>query len=166
MSQDVEKYRTWIRGRIRGASAYIYFLGKGIIQELGKEKGTALIVRQMEEMGFNGGKQIRKAFEGQGLDNSLRSFFRMRDSGESVYDFAWVRSIKKSADDERVVEYSYCPVAEGFKMMGEEAVEIGELFCNHIDNAIIQAYNPEYECKRESSLNLDGLCRLHWKNKQ
>jgi len=166
MSQDVEKYRRWVRGANNSFSEAIYFLGKGIIQALGKEKGTALILKQVKEMCFNWGIQSRKAFEHQGLDNSLQSYFRAFDSGESNVAFAWVFSVKKSVDDEKVIEYSYCPIAEGFKGLGEEAVEIGELFCNHADNALMQGYNPDYECKRESSLNLDGLCRLQWKKKQ
>jgi hypothetical protein len=166
MSQDVEKHRRWIRESEHRRSTMLYYLSKGIIEELGKEKGTAFIVKQIEEMGINSGKETRKAFENQGMDNRFRNFFRMADSGDIVYSFAWVGSTKKSADDKRVVEYSYCPIAEGYKKLGDEAVKIGELFCNHIDNAIIQGYNPDYECKRESSLNLNGLCRLHWKKRQ
>ena len=166
MSQDVEKYRRWVRGANNSFSEAIYFLGKGIIQALGKEKGRALILRQFEEMCFNWGTQSKEGFTRQGLDNNLRNYFRPFDSGDGSVAFAWVYSVKKSADDERIIEYSYCPIAEGFKGLGEEAVEIGELFCNHADNTLIQAYNPDYECKRESSLNLDGLCRLHWKKKQ
>jgi len=162
MSQDVEKYRRWIRDGANGRSASIYYLGKALIQELGEEKGTALIVKQIEEMGHSTGRAFRKADESQDLDNSFKNFFRITDSGESVYDFAWVGVPIKSSDTERVREFTYCPIAEGFKSLGEEAVKIGELFCNHIDNAIIQEYNPDYECKRESSLNLGGLCRLHW----
>jgi L-2-amino-thiazoline-4-carboxylic acid hydrolase len=154
MSQDVEKHRKWIRNSERGRSTVLYNLGK------------ALIIKQIEEMGRSTGKVMRKAVEGQGLNNSFRNYFIESDSGNSVYDFAWTRSIKKSNDAERVVEFSYCPIAEGYKSLGEEAVKIGELFCNHIDNAIIQGYNPDYECKRESSLNLNGLCRLHWKKIQ
>lgn len=166
MSQDVEKYRRWVRGANNSFSEGFCFLGKGMIEALGKEKGKALILRQVEELCFNWGTQSRKAFERQGLDNSLKNYFGPFDSGEGSVAFAWVFDVKKSADDERIIEYSYCPIAEGFKGLGDEAVEIGELFCNHADNALMQGYNPEYECKRESSLNLDGLCRLHWKRKQ
>ena len=166
MSQNVEKHRTWIRESEHGRSAGIYYLGKAIIKELGEEKGAALIVKQIEEMGHDSGIETRKAYAGQGLDNSFKNYFRVVDSGDIVYSFAWVGGLKKSADDEKVFEWSYCPIAEGFRRMGEEAVKIGELFCNHIDNADIEGYNPDYECKRESSLNLDGLCRLHFKRKQ
>ena len=166
MSQDVEKYRRWVRADNREYASGIYFLGKGIIQEMGKEKGASLIARQIEEMCINSGIWARKALERQGLDNSLKNYFRSFGSGDSVINFAWVYSIKKFVDNEIVVEYSYCPIAEGFKRLGQDAVEIGELHCNHADNAVMQGYNPDFECKRESSLNLDGLCRLHWKKKQ
>lgn len=166
MSHDVEKYRRWIRGYLREYASGIYFLGKGIIEELGKEKGAALIVRQMEEMCINSGMRSREDLEGQGLDNSLKNYFRGFGSSDHYIDFAWVYNIKKFVDDEKVIEYTYCPIAEGFKRLGQEAVGIGELHCEHADNAIMQGYNPDYECKRESSLNLDGLCRLHWKKKQ
>ena len=166
MSQDVEKYRWWIREFNHEYANGIYFLGKGIIQELGKEKGAALIVRQIEEMCIDSGIQSRKALERQGLDNSLKNYFRAFGSGDSVINFAWVYNIKEFVNSEIVIEYSYCPIAEGFKRLGQEAVEIGELHCNYADNAIMVGYNPNYECKRESSLNLDGLCRLHWRKKQ
>ena len=164
MSQDIEMYRNWIREREAERAVGIYYLGKAIIQELGEEKGAALIVKQMEEMGHHFGKETRKANKRLGLDNSFRSYFSI-NSGNSVYDFAWVGDTKKSDSEEVVVEFSYCPNAEQFKKFGEEGVKIGELFCNHIDNADIQGFNPDFECKRESSLNLNGLCRLHFKKK-
>jgi hypothetical protein len=160
MSQDVEMYRRWIREREYQRSNALYYLGKAIIQELGEEKGTALIVRQIEEMGRDSGIETRKTNKSQGLDNSFKNY-----AGDAVYDFAWVGDSKLSTSDEAVVEFSYCPIAEQFKKLGKEAVKIGELFCNHIDDADVQGYNPDYECKRESSLNLDGLCRLHFRKK-
>jgi hypothetical protein len=37
------------------------------------------------------------------------------DAGTVVYNFAWVSSTQKSTSDERVREFSYCPITEGFK---------------------------------------------------
>jgi len=166
MSQDIEKHRKWVRESEFGRSRGIYYLGKGIIEELGEEQGAKLIVKQIEEMGHDSGKAIRKTFESQGKENNFLNYSNKTDPSNSVYNFAWVGSIKKSTDSERVVEYSYCPIAEGFKILGEDATKVGELFCNNIDNAIIQGYNPDFECRRESSLNLDGLCRLHFMKKR
>lgn len=75
MSQDVEKYRRWIREGASGRSAIIYYLGKALIQELGEEKGTAVIIKQIEEMGHNTGMGIQKSYNSRGLDNSLENFF-------------------------------------------------------------------------------------------
>jgi len=72
----------------------LFYLGKALIQELGEENGTAFIVKQIEEMGFNSGKETRKAYESQGLDNCFRNFFMMADSGDIVCSFAWVGSPK------------------------------------------------------------------------
>ncbi len=69
MSQDVEKHRKWIRESEHSRSTMLYFLSKGIIEELGMKKETALIVKQIEEMGFNSGKETRKTLENQGMDN-------------------------------------------------------------------------------------------------
>ena len=165
MSQDLEKYRKWIRESEYGRSKGIFYLAKGIIEELGEEKGTALVIEQVMEMGRFTGERRRKAFEDKGLENSFRNISNRADPEKSVYSFAWVGGPVSSSDEERVVEWSYCPIAEGFKVFGESGVKIGELYCNNIDNAIIQGFNPDYECVRESSLNLDGLCRLHFKLK-
>jgi hypothetical protein len=82
-----------------------------------------------------------------------------------VYAVAWKGGPKEVSANDWVVEWSYCPIAEGFKHLGEEAEKIGEIFCTHVDNASMETYNPRYECVRESSLNRDGLCRLHFKLK-
>jgi len=165
MDQDVEKYRRWIRVGANIRSASIFYLAKGIIDKLGDE-GTALVVEQIKEMGRNSGKRMRQSFEKQGLDNSFKNYSDRVSSDDIVYRFAWEGSTPVETDEERVVEYTYCPIAEGFKMLGAEGVKVGELFCNNIDDAVIQAYNPEFECVRKSSLNRDGLCRLHFKKKQ
>jgi hypothetical protein len=167
MSQEVEKHRNWIQGSFRDFfSPSIYYLGKALIQELGEEKGTALIIKQMEEYGRSMGEATRKTFENQGVETSLDNYFTETYPETSMYYFAWKGGVKKIAKDEWVEEWSYCPVAEGFKALGEEGVRIGELFCDYIDNAVVREFNPDYEYVRESSLNLNGVCRLHAKKKQ
>jgi len=165
MSQDIEKYRTWVRqGQHRRASG-IYFMAKGIIEELGEEKGKELIIKQVYDMGNSFGAARKKMEAGQSHDNEIKHYFNRSMDPDNVYAFAWVGETVSRSEDERVVEWQYCPIAEGFKNYGEDGVKIGELFCEHIDNAVAQGYNSDYMCVRESSLNLDGLCRLHFKKK-
>ena len=166
MSKDIEKYRNWIRQSQNSRSAGIYYMGKALIQELGEEKGTEMIIKQTEEMGHGYGTAMRKADESQGKDNDIKHFFDRQASLGNMYAFAWEGGTKSRSEDDWVVEWSYCPIAEGFKNYGELGVRVGELFCEHIDNALAQGYNSDYECVRESSLNHNGLCTLHFKKKQ
>jgi hypothetical protein len=167
MSQETEKHRNWVQGSFANFfSPSIYFLGKALIQELGEEKGTTLIIKQMEEWGKNMGEENRKTFESQGIETSLDNYFRETYPETGMYYYAWRGGVKKLGVDDWVEEWSYCPVAEGFKNLGEEAVKIGELFCDCIDNAVVREFNPSYEYVRESSLNRDGVCRLHARKKK
>ena len=111
------------------------------------------------------GKQTKEYFASQGRENSLEEFRRDSFAESSIYTFAWTGEVKESVEHEAIVEWTVCPIADGFKAYGEEGVEIGELFCHHIDNAIISGFNPDYICVRESSIYKTGLCRLHMKLK-
>ena len=165
MSQDVEKYRTWVRQGQHSRSAAFYYLGKAILEELGEEKGTDLIIKQVKEMGKASGLNRRRILESKGLDNSLENYSASEKTFSNMVSFAWESKVKKRTPDEVIRDFSYCPIAEGFKNFGDEGVKIGELFCMYIDDAVVQTYNPDYMCERESSLNLDGVCRLHFKKK-
>ena len=165
MSQDIEKYRTWVRQGQHSRSAAFYYLSKAILDELGEEKGTEVIIKQVKEMGKASGLNRRKILENKGLDNSLENYQESAKTFSDMVSFAWESEVKKRTPDEAIRDFTHCPIAEGFKNYGEEGIKIGELFCKYIDDAVIQAYNPDYICERESSLNIDGVCRLHFKLK-
>ena len=151
----------WSRARANECTAR----AKTLIEELGEEKGKELFIKQVYKMGKNMGEQDRKYIASQGKEANLDEWFEGLDES-SIFSFAWKYGKKDISKDEVVVEYLQCPFAEGFKAYGSEGVEIGEWFCENIDNALTQGYNPKYEGVRESSLNKDGLCRLHWKLKE
>ena len=140
-------------------------MAKGIIEELGEEKGKELIIEQVYAMGNSFGTDRKNALQKQGLDNNVKRFFDPSSQTDTVIAFAWKGETVSQSEEHIVKEFTYCPIAEGFKNYGKDGVKIGELFCEHIDNAVAQAYNSDIECIRESSLNLDGLCRLHFKLK-
>ena len=166
MSQDIKKYRNWVRQGHQSRSAAFYYLGKAILEELGEEKGTEIIIKQVKEMGKASGLNRRITLENKGLENSLENYSASAKAFSDVVSFAWESEVKKRTPVEIIREFTYCPIAEGFKNLGEEGVKIGELFCKYIDDAVVQEYNPDYVCERESSLNLEGLCTLHFKKKQ
>ena len=162
-SFEFEQVRRWIREKEHGRATGIYYMAQGILQELGEEEGTKLIVQQVRKMGNKMGESMRKRLESMGLENSLENRVKLVESADNSTTIAWDRVSLDVSEDEFVVKFSYCPIAYGFKQHGEEGVKIGELFCSNIDDAVSQGYNPKLSCVRESSLNLDGVCTLHFK---
>ena len=160
-----QKVRDWIREREFGRADSVFFLAQGILDEMGEEAGVELIVKQIRKMGAKIGKSIRIGMERKGLDNSLENRVKLIESSENSTNIAWDRMSLDVKGDEFVVKYTYCPIAEGFQRNREEGVKIGELFCANIDDAVSRGYNPNLSCVRETSLNIDGVCTLHFRMK-
>jgi hypothetical protein len=165
MTQSEDTYLGWVKGAYFMTSRSLYYMAKGLIEELGEKKGKEIFVEQIKKMGEDMGKQTRDYHDSLGKDLTMEEFLRDGFSDSSVYMHAWDGDLKTLTKHEAIVDFIGCPYAEGFKALGAEGVEIGELYCNNIDDAITQAYNPKYECVRPSSLNKDGKCTLHWKLK-
>ena len=60
MSQDIKKYRNWIRTSEHARSRAIYFIGIAILEELGEKAGSVRIIKQVEEMGKYFGNRMKK----------------------------------------------------------------------------------------------------------
>ena len=140
-------------------------MAKGMIEELGEKKGKELFIKQIYEMRNHMGKQAREYHASQGREHTIEEFVKDGFTDASVFMFAWKGGLKEKSEHEAIIEWEECPFADGFKALGQEGVEIGKLWCQHNDNAVVQGYNPEYECVQESCLFKDGLCRLHLKLK-
>ena len=162
-SFEVDQVRRWIREKEFGRATGIYFMAQGILQELGEEEGTKLIVEQIRKMGNLMGKSMRKRLEKEGLENSLENRVKLVESADNSTNIAWDRVSLDVLEDEFVVKFSYCPIASGFKQHGADGIKIGELFCSNIDDAVSRGYNPQLSCERETSLNVDGVCTLRFK---
>ena len=161
-----EKVRNWIKEREYGRANGVFYLAQGIISELGEEEGTNLVVQQIRKMGNKMGESMRKRLENKGLENSLENRIKLIESSDNSTNIAWDRESLDATGNEMVVKYSYCPIAAGFKMNGEEGIKIGELFCSNIDDAVSRGFNPNLSCFRETSLNKDGICTLHFTMKK
>jgi L-2-amino-thiazoline-4-carboxylic acid hydrolase len=166
VTRSEETYLNWIRGSENGRATGIYWMAQGMIDRLGEEEGIELFIKQIYMMGEHWADQRLRSYRAQGKENSLENFVKDSMSDDVVYSFAWEGGLREFSEHEAVIEWTECPIAAGFKDNGPKGVEIGEIFCNHVDNASTQKYNPKYECVRESSLNKDGLCRLHFKLKE
>jgi len=162
-SYNIETVRKWICEREYGRATGIYYMAQGILDELGEVEGTRLIIQQIRKMGNKMGESMKIRLEKEGLENSLENRVKLIESSENSTNIAWDRVSLDVSEDEFVVKFSYCPIASGFKHHGEEGIKIGELFCSNIDDAVSQGYNPKLSCLRETSLNRDGVCTLHFK---
>jgi len=140
MTQSEETYLGWVKGAYFMTSRSLFYMAKGLIEELGPEKGKDVFINQIKKMGEGMGKQTREYHDSLGKDRTMKEFLKDGFSDSSVYMHAWEGELKTLTKHEGI-------------------------YCNHIDDAITQAYNPKYECVRSPSLNKDGLCTLHWKLK-
>jgi hypothetical protein len=138
-----ETYLDWVKEGYFWASRALFFMAKGMIEELGEEKGKELFVKSVYKMGEATGKQARDYYDSQGRDNDdVEEWFKDFLTDSSVFTFAWTLGMKDITKNEAVVDYLECPFADGFKAYGSEGIEIGELFCQNIDNANTQGHNP------------------------
>lgn len=162
MKHSEETYVDLIKGSWFGMPTALTYMALGMIEELGEEKGKELFIKQVKQMGKHWGKSMLDRFQTNRVDPSITNM--LRDVDESlVSNIVWDVSSELISDDEGVVEWRFCPIADAFKSIGPEAVEIGEIFCDYIDDAQFGGLNPDVMVSRESSLNKDGLCRLRFK---
>lgn len=72
-------------------------------------------------MGKASGLNRRKTLEKKGLLNSLENYPESAKSFNETVSFAWEGVVRKRTPDEIVREFTYCPIAEGFKNFGARA---------------------------------------------
>jgi hypothetical protein len=165
MKHSEETYVDIIKDSWFGIPTALAYMALGMIEELGEEKGKELFIKQVKEMGKHWGKNMLDRFQANQVEPSIANM--LKDIDETLmYSIAWDGSSELFSDDEGVMEWRFCPIADTFKSLGPEAVEIGEIFCDYIDDAQYGGLNPGVIVTRESSLIKDGLCRLRFKMKK
>lgn len=140
------------------AKMFIYFAST-IVEKMGKD-GEGLVKQIVRDMSKSSGENLRRFFKDQGIENT---WWNHRKHNGPVYDLAWEGGIVSDEPNEKIIEYTYCPLADGFKKLGQKAEMLGDLYCNETDNAFWEGYNPEWEVSREKTFLRDGFCRLVWR---
>ena len=164
MKHSEETYVDLIKGSWFGMPTALTYMALGMIEELGEEKGSELFIKQVYLMGKHWGQSMLDGFQAMGVEPSIANM--LKDIDESLlYGIAWDGSSELISEDEGVVEWRFCPIADGFKSIGPDGVKVGEIFCEYIDDAQFGGLNPEVMVTRERSLNKDGLCRLRFRKK-
>lgn len=125
-----------LQGMARLVALLFHYFAEEAENTLGEEAGRALVTRAISNMGRERGKQIRQRVDAAGEEPTLENLFKFYDLpiGE-----AW-QSQGGRVGDRFIKTYTYCPLAEVWKELGDEAR--GILYCD-IDLAIIEGYNPD-----------------------
>ena len=71
MKYSEETYIDLIKGSWFGMPTSLYYMAKGMIDELGKEKGIELFIKQVNQMGQGWGNSIRSRFTSNGKEPNV-----------------------------------------------------------------------------------------------
>lgn len=140
------------------ARTFVY-MAEALINELGEERGKEVIRETVYRMSKERGESSRVSYEKRGVSNSWENH---RAENGPVYSVAWIGGTTENTPDRKVIEYSYCPLGDAFTKMGEKAEELGDIYCELVDDAFWAGFNPEWPVKREKTFSRDGFCRLVW----
>lgn len=110
---------------------------KVLVDELGEEKGTAMVTKAIKKYGTYIGENARKKTENHGLNNAPENYasdlpaYGMHDSVERF-----------TIGNEKRLRAHGCVMGRLWRELGED--KLGRLYC-YIDPAKYMAYNSDYK---------------------
>ncbi len=120
-------------------------ISEEVINSFG-EKGREAIVRAVQQFGKRRGEEIRQLVISKGKELTLKNFlvYNTFDSSETTK-----YKIEIVEGNVEVVIRS-CVFCDGCKDWGKE--DVGKIYCEHVDTAILNGYNPDIKFEMPSSL--------------
>jgi len=118
-------------------------VAKAVIEELGPEKGEALLKKAIEEFGRARGRRIAAIVKGLGKPLTLKNWF--------IYGDTDPRNSNPQPID--IVNGDYL-MKTGECVLWNTAGEFGlrdlsQFFCKYADEAVLEGYNPDIKLKKE-----------------
>ena len=136
---------------LRRIALIYHHFAKTLVDELGEERGMALIGKAVEAYGSQIGREARRKADTRSLAPTpvnLESDLPM---------FAWEME-EVSVDGEDRVRIHRCPLAEEWLRLGDK--KRARLYC-FVDQAKMRAFNPDYEyVHTKNVLDGDPYCEL------
>ncbi len=130
----------------RCASLYQSF-AEALVNELGEEKGKALILKAIEDYGAKSGENVKQKVEESKAPKDVNNYFKHSD----LPKLGWVANTFE--DNGKIVKHiDYCPMAEYW--LEEMDPELARLYC-HVDQVKYDTYNPALEFRCVKNV-LDG----------
>jgi hypothetical protein len=144
--------------QVRRACARLALLhlsfARTLVDELGEEKGKALILKAIRDYGIRVGEHSKAEAAARGLDNAPANFrddlprYGMHDSRGETAD----------VDGESRRRVSGCVMGQVWNDLGEG--ELGRLYC-FVDAAKYMAFNPSFKLIHTRALpDGDGFCEF------
>jgi len=137
-------------GLRRTALLYHYF-ARTLVEELGEERGKALIRKAIDAYGAHIGKDARRKADERGLSLTPENF------GNDLPMLAW-RTERVVVEGEERMRVHQCPLAKEWLALGEG--KRARPYC-YVDQAKMHAFNPDYEYVHvRNILDGDPYCEL------
>jgi len=140
-----------VRLALRRAALIYYHFAETLVEELGPERGRALIRKAVDAYGAHIGTESRLAAEAKGLPPLPENY------QDDLPASAW-RSETVRIDGEERVRVHHCPLAAEWKAWGDP--ELARIYC-FVDQAKMTAFHPGFTYVHLKNL-LDGdpYCEL------
>ena len=132
------------------------FIAKEISETFG-ESGEEALAKAVAAFGRERGRGIAERAKLRGLPNTPGNYLASYDMDRSS-EFASVATVK-NGELEQV--FSRCAIAGQFARDGLE--RYGRIYCDNIDPALAEGYNPEMECRHPEHFFDNGRCRFVFK---
>jgi hypothetical protein len=118
------------------ASQLFSTMAKHIMEELGPEKGEALIKKAVESFGRERGKRIAKTVQDSGKPLSLRNWLIYTDISPDNFS-----AKPRLPEGDLEAEVSSCAFYNAAEKWG--LGQYAQLYCKYADFAILDGYNPD-----------------------
>ena len=110
---------------------------KTVIDEVGIEKGEAIIKKAVEDFGLTRGKRIAEKVKARGLALSFKNFLVYMDLDTAAAN----TSVPNLDGKDLTVTIDRCFILDGARDLGLERYY--HYYCQWIDRAILFGYNPD-----------------------
>jgi hypothetical protein len=135
-----DKYK--ITGWGLGAALFS-FAAKAVIEELGLEKGEALLKKAIEEFGRERGKRIAGIVKGLGKPLTLKNWF--------IYNDMYPQNTNPQPIDivngDYIMKTGECVLFNTTREFGLS--DFSQFFCKYDDEAVFEGYNPDIKLLKD-----------------
>ncbi len=151
----LEQTKKWLRMvETRLGLLHLAFC-KTLVDELGKEKGKALIMKAIKDYGIRVGERVKAKVTAQGLDTAPANFQADLPPQDIMHETV---EITEPSGEKR--EVKHCTMAKVWLEYGEG--ELGALYC-YVDTAKTMAFNPNFKWIHTKIFPLgDETCELEF----